>query len=111
MLPIRAKYSSIPSPSTPKRDRLLSLMSLIKPQYDSYLANKNTPHILSAMLALAPEYPPRELPPIGDEYSSTVSNLGNMNAFVGCSKGSEKDGTTLEIGEFAIGLRLNWFHV
>lgn len=111
MFPIRVMYSSIPPPTTSKRERLLSLMSQIKPQYEAYLADKNTPHILPAMLALAPEYPPRELPSTGTPDSSLMSNLGNLNSFVDCKRISEKDGIVLEIEKFAIGLRLPWLHM
>ncbi|KLO13121.1 hypothetical protein SCHPADRAFT_940690 [Schizopora paradoxa] len=111
MLPIRVMYSSVPPLTAPKKERLFSLMSQIKPQYDDYLANENTPHIMPAMLALAPEYPPRSLPSTGSAISSTMSNLGNLNRFVECLRTSEKNGANLEIEEFAIGLRLNWLHM
>ncbi|KLO13118.1 hypothetical protein SCHPADRAFT_928793 [Schizopora paradoxa] len=111
MLPIRVMYSSIPPPTAPKQERLFTLMSQIKPQYEDYLANKNTPHIFPAMLALAPEYPPREIPSSVNSNASTMSNLGNLNNFVECSRSSENENVVFEIREFAIGVRLTGLHL
>lgn len=86
-------------------------MSQIKPQYDDYLANKNTPHIFPAMLALAPEFPPRRLPPSVNSFTSTMSNLGNLNNFVDASRRSEKDNVSFEIEEFAMGVRVTRFQL
>ncbi|KLO13116.1 hypothetical protein SCHPADRAFT_928791 [Schizopora paradoxa] len=111
MLPIRVMYSSIPPPTTSRKERLLYLMSKIRSQYDDYLTNKNTPHIFPAMLALAPNFPPRELPPSINSNTSTMSNLGNLNKFVECSRGSERDKVTFEIEDFAVGVRVTRFQL
>ncbi|KLO13119.1 hypothetical protein SCHPADRAFT_383803 [Schizopora paradoxa] len=110
-LPIRVMYSSVPPPTTSKKERLLSLMSEIKPQYDEYLANKNAPHIFSALFAL--EGPPRELPVNTESNFTTVSNIGNLNNFVECSRTSENGGpgVSIEIERFDLAGRLLGLHV
>ncbi|KLO13120.1 hypothetical protein SCHPADRAFT_904525 [Schizopora paradoxa] len=108
-LPIRVMYSSVPPPTTSKKDRLLFLMSKIKPQYDEYLANKNAPHIFSAAFAF--EGPPREPPADKDSDFSMVSNVGNLNSFVECSRSSENGSIAIEIERFDLGGRFLGLHL
>lgn len=105
LVPLRVYYKDI-DPLLSLKARLLQVMTIIKKQYDFYTSNPNLAHLLPVQLAISPPRQARTF----DQYSSLMTNLGNVESFVKSKwTGDKKEGQpTVTVLDMAFGHRLGW---
>ncbi|KIJ46657.1 hypothetical protein M422DRAFT_226621 [Sphaerobolus stellatus SS14] len=106
LVPISVPYSKINWQGSSK-ERLLSVMKMIKDQYDHFLENDNLPHVLPAQLTM---YRPQQAGDFANQHASIMTNIGRLESLVSSTYGSKGDNRlpVIEVTDMIFGHRLGW---